>query len=129
MFRNGKKNFVMRSFFLGLLLGMMIMFENGVFAWGATNRDLIQGKKIFQGLCIQCHGIHGDGNGVAAPALMEKPANFTDPNLWKMGDDAFFIHIIRRGRKIMPAFWDVLKPQEIRDVLSYEKTFRKNSPN
>jgi mono/diheme cytochrome c family protein len=56
---------------------------------------------------------------------MQKPANFTDPNLWKGHDDAFFIHVIRRGRGVMAPYWDVLKPQQILDVLSYEKTFRK----
>lgn len=85
----------------------------------------VQGKKIFRGLCIQCHGVNGDGNGVAAPALMEKPANFTDPATWRMGDDAFFINVIKNGRKIMPGFWDTINPQQIRDVLSYEKTFLK----
>ena len=42
-----------------------------------------------------------------------------------MGDDAFFINVIKNGRKIMPGFWDTLKPQQILDVLSYEKTFLK----
>ena len=120
-----KKKSVMRSFFLGLILGMTILPENGIFAWGATVGDPVQGKKIFRGLCIQCHGVNGDGNGVAAPALMEKPANFTDPATWRMGDDAFFINVIKNGRKIMPGFWDTINPQQIRDVLSYEKTFLK----
>lgn len=106
-----------------VLGGALILSEWGVAF--ASPGDPVRGKKIFQGLCIQCHGVKGDGNGIAAPALMEKPANFTDPKTWKMGDEAFFIHVIRRGRNIMPAFWDVIDPQETRDVLSYERTFLK----
>ena len=102
-----------------------ILFASCMVSSAFGEGNPIEGKKVFQGFCIQCHGIHGDGNGVAAPALMEKPANFTDPNLWKMGDDAFFIHIIRKGRKIMPGFWDTLNSQQILDVLSYEKTFKR----
>ena len=109
-----------------VILSILLIMTHGISsAFGAGNP--VEGKKVFQGWCIQCHGIKGDGNGVAAPALMEKPANFTDPDLWKMGDDKFFIHIIRKGRKIMPGFWDTLSHQQILDVLSYEKTFRKKS--
>jgi len=103
--------------------GVLLLIQSGISAWGMPQGNPAAGKKTFLSFCVQCHGVNGDGKGLAAAALMEKPANFTDPALWKMGDDAFFIHIIRRGRKIMPAFWDVLKPQEIRDVLAYEKTF------
>ena len=109
---------------IGAALGVAPIFSENGLALGSPG-DPVRGKKIFQGLCIQCHGVKGDGNGIAAPALMEKPANFTDPKTWKMGDEAFFIHVIRRGRKIMPAFWDVIDPQETRDVLSYERTFLK----
>lgn len=108
-----------------MALSLFVVFVNVLPVWGAPSGNPLEGKKVFQGFCIQCHGIHGDGNGIAAPALMEKPANFTDPNLWKMGDDAFFIHIIRKGRKIMPGFWDTLNSQQILDVLSYEKTFKR----
>ena len=110
--------------FLSAFLGVAVFLSDHSKAYGSQGNP-VRGKKIYQGLCIQCHGVKGDGNGVAAPALMEQPANFTDPKTWKMGDEAFFIHVIRRGRKIMPAFWDVIDPQEIRDVLSYERTFLK----
>ncbi len=109
---------------VALTLGMTVILSFTSTASGAPG-DPARGKKIYKGLCIQCHGVKGDGNGVAAPALMEKPANFTDPKTWQMGDEAFYIHVIRRGRKIMPAFWDVIDPQQIRDVLSYERTFLK----
>ena len=109
---------------LATFLGVSVFLSDHSTAYGSPG-DPVRGKKIYQGLCIQCHGVKGDGNGVAAPALMEQPANFTDPKTWKMGDEAFFIHVIRRGRNIMPAFWDVIDPQEIRDVLSYERTFLK----
>ncbi|EQD24968.1 MAG: hypothetical protein D084_Lepto4C00296G0001, partial [Leptospirillum sp. Group IV 'UBA BS'] len=111
--------------FLGVFFLVIQIVAGPVVAWGTTSGDPARGKKIYQGLCIQCHGVNGDGNGIAAPALMEKPANFTDPKTWQMGDEAFFIHVIRRGRKIMPPFWDVIDPQQIRDVLSYERTFLK----
>jgi mono/diheme cytochrome c family protein len=119
--RHGKSGVISLT---GFILAVTVTLSSIPVASGATG-DPVRGKKIYQGLCIQCHGVKGDGNGVAAPALMEKPANFTDPKTWQMGDEAFYIHVIRRGRKIMPAFWDVIDPQQIRDVLSYERTFLK----
>ncbi len=111
---------------IGTALGILVVgFNARIVHAGLLPGDPSRGKPIFLSFCAQCHGVKGDGNGVAAPALMQKPANFTDPNLWKGHDDAFFIHVIRRGRGVMAPYWDVLKPQQILDVLSYEKTFRK----
>ena len=93
---------------------------------GLKPGDPVRGKKIFLSFCVQCHGIKGNGNGIAAPALMNKPANFTDPTLWTSHEEAFFLETIRHGRGGMAPYWDVLTPQQIQDVLSYEKTFRKN---
>ena len=87
--------------------------------------DPVRGKKIFRSFCVQCHGIKGNGQGPAARALMNKPANFTDPALWASHDENFFLETIRHGRGGMAPYWDVLTPQQILDVLSYEKTFRK----
>ena len=93
----------------------------------ASPGDSVRGKKIYLGLCVQCHGVKGDGNGIAAPSLMHQPANFTDPNTWTH-EDSFYINIIKNGLigMVMPNFWDVLTPQQIRDVLFYEKTFKKS---
>ena len=87
--------------------------------------DPVRGKKIYRSFCVQCHGIKGNGQGPAAGALMNKPANFTDPALWASHDENFFLETIRHGRGGMAPYWDVLTPQQILDVLSYEKKFRK----
>ena len=92
---------------------------------GLKPGDPVRGKKIYRSFCVQCHGLKGNGKGLAAPALMNKPANFTDPHLWTSHDESFFLDTIRHGRGGMAPYWDVLTPQQILDVLSYEKTFRK----
>ena len=110
-----------------VLMGVAVVLITGFLqspgAW-ASPGDPVRGKKVFEGWCIQCHGVHGNGKGIAAPALMDKPANFTDPSIWNQKDD-FYINIIKNGKNVMPPFWDVLTDQQVRDVLSYEKTFKK----
>ena len=36
------------------------------------------GKAVFEGRCAICHGMQGDGKGVAAPLLAPKPRSFTE---------------------------------------------------
>ena len=41
------------------------------------NADAVAaGKKLFNNMCITCHGQDGKGDGVAAAGLTPKPANF-----------------------------------------------------
>ncbi len=94
--------------------------------WALQPGDPVNGKVIFGEYCSACHGMNGDGKGPAAPAAHEPPANFTDPDFWKGKTDAFLIHVIRRGFNGMPPYWDVMSKQDILDVYSYVKTFRKS---
>ncbi|MHB8544251.1 MAG: c-type cytochrome [Leptospirales bacterium] len=110
----------------GMIAAIFILVGTGVPAWALTPADPVHGKEIYQSFCIQCHGVKGDGKGLAAPAAFGQPANFTDPNFWKGKTDAFLIHVIRRGLIGMPPYWDVITRQDTLDVFSYEKTFRKH---
>jgi mono/diheme cytochrome c family protein len=48
--------------------------------------DLInEGKKIFQTVCITCHGADGKGDGPAASSLSPHPRNFTSKDNWING--------------------------------------------
>lgn len=123
----GTRKIRFNGWILGVLLGgLLIGFLDLPTAWALTPGDPVHGKKIYRSFCIQCHGVKGNGKGVAAPAAFGQPANFTDPNFWKGKTDAFLIHVIRRGLLGMPPYWDVITRQDTLDVFSYEKTFRKH---
>ncbi|MHB1286698.1 MAG: c-type cytochrome [Leptospirales bacterium] len=111
---------------LGMLVALLVGILDASSGWALTPGDPVHGKDIYQSYCIQCHGVKGNGKGWAAPAIIGTPANFSDPNFWKGKTDAFLIHVIRRGRKGMPPYWDVMSRQDILDVFSYEKLFRKH---
>jgi mono/diheme cytochrome c family protein len=46
-------------------------------AGGGASPSLVMGEQLFQQNCSTCHGVNGDGKGVAAPLLDPRPRDFT----------------------------------------------------
>lgn len=44
-----------------------------------------EGEKIFQSVCVSCHGADGKGDGVAGASLNPHPRNFTSKDNWING--------------------------------------------
>jgi mono/diheme cytochrome c family protein len=62
-----------------------------------TPESIASGKKLFDKLCVECHGEKGDGHSAIAAAMKEgevKPSNLTD-DLWDHGsaDGDLFVDI------------------------------------
>jgi quinohemoprotein ethanol dehydrogenase len=69
--------------------------------------DLAQGKRVFQDSCVICHGEDGrGGHGGGAP-------------LDAVASLGAVIETVDAGRNSMPAFRDILSPEQIRDVAGY----------
>lgn len=105
--------------------------EVKVVSAGATERVKLvtEGKTVFEANCAGCHGIAGDGNGAAAAALNPKPRNFVLAN-YKYppnAKDSDLTMSIQNGIKgsAMPAWKDTLKPDQIKSVIAYVRTFKK----
>ncbi len=96
--------------------------------------NLQEGKKVWNGGCIACHGADGKG----AP---QSYTVFTRPDTWPdmtrcdqttpEPDSAYKAVILHGGRglgfsQIMPAFGDLLTDAQIDDVIGYLRTFCKN---
>lgn len=47
----------------------------------SLNREVVEGKEIFNRYCIACHGADGKGNGPEAYRLETKPTDFTSGNI------------------------------------------------
>ena len=91
---------------------------------------LNKGKQIYQEYCMACHGVNGDGKGVAAKGLEVPPRNFT-LGIIKFGDvvsgerphdEAIYKTLDHglNGTAMLP--WD-LKEEQKEAVWQYIKTF------
>lgn len=70
----------------GLVLGLALCSVSPT--WGAESETNIQvswGKDLFLRYCASCHGEEGKGNGPAAAALKNPPANLTALSLARGG--------------------------------------------
>jgi mono/diheme cytochrome c family protein len=106
--------------------------EDKIFAGGvyATAKQLNDGKSLYTEYCMPCHGVKGDGNGVAAKGLSVPPRNFK-LGQFKFGKvvsgelphDQDFFDILKKGLNgtaMLP--WD-LTDQQMFNVVQYIKTF------
>lgn len=104
-----------------------IIFAGGVVA---PTHDLNAGKMLYTEYCMACHGVTGEGNGVAAKGLQVPPRNLTQGK-YKFGNvvagelphDEAFYKILKNGlhgTAMLP--WDMTDKQMFQ-VVQYIKTF------
>jgi len=91
------------------------------------------GKKIYEKRCLMCHGEEGDGDGPGAERLNPPPRDFTEAG-YKIkttgeedpvpNDDDIY-RMIKDGMPgtAMPGWADILKEQEMWDLVLYLKMF------
>jgi cytochrome c oxidase subunit 2 len=110
----------------GFLLGLALTFGIGASilaigltesssasAGGADGVALLEGQRTYVARCASCHGANGGGN--IGPALGNGVVVENYPDI------ASQIRVISEGRGVMPAFANVLTPDEIEAVASYER--------
>jgi mono/diheme cytochrome c family protein len=87
------------------------------------------GEEIFRSTCIGCHGADGMGAPRTTVGFAVPLPDFTDCNFTTREARSDWTAIVRDGgpvrglSRIMPAFRDLLTPQEIERVVSYVQTF------
>lgn len=95
----------------------------------ASEATLAQGKEIYSRTCVTCHGVGGKGDGPAAMAFEQKPADFTDAAHSAYYSDSGRIHIIEKGVADTPMVgWEnILDADEIQAVYGYVRSLRVTS--
>ena len=124
------------SFALTMVLGFSSCSENHFHEGKVLGGKYIEaeelnlGKQIYSEYCMACHGVKGDGKGVAAKGLVPPPRDFTK-GLFKFGwvvsgerpTDKSLHKLIRHGLNgtaMLP--WDMSHDQ-VQAVIQYIKTF------
>lgn len=129
----------MRNRLLAAVIGLLGAATQAHAAGGAgaaspNQQEIDTGRLIYQQQCAACHGVKGEGKPGwekrdALGELLPPPHDPTG-HTWKHAD-AMLYKTIREGwrdpfnktkRQTMPAYKDVLTPQETRAVISYLKT-------
>ena len=85
--------------------------------------DAAAGKKVYEGVCVTCHGKEGKGDGPASMALNPRPRSFSDQAVVAKSDKEIF-DTITRGRPGTPmaSFEKTLTEQERWDILVYVRS-------
>jgi mono/diheme cytochrome c family protein len=78
-----------------------------------ASAELREGAEVYGARCASCHGRDGDGG--SGPALGDGRVAERYPEI------ADHIAVVRDGRRGMPAWEDILTPEEIEAVVRYER--------
>jgi cytochrome c6 len=80
------------------------------------------GEALYKSKCVACHG--ADGKGETAIGKANKLRDFGSADVQKQSDDELS-GIITSGKGKMPAYGKSLKPEQVKDLVSYIRTFKK----
>ena len=91
----------------------------------AERPSLARGQELYRENCAGCHGTNGAGDGPDTAHLAVPPTKFSD-RAFMRGEtprDAFNVIMLGRQKSGMPAWGDVLSPQQAWDLVSYLWSF------
>lgn len=92
-------------------------------AASAQGPSVEEGKRLFLGICAQCHG--PDGSGAMMRQMMPKIGDLTSPELHGRLTDDQIAELIKNGRDKMPPMGQMFKPEQIRSIIAYVRTLKK----
>ena len=83
------------------------------------------GKKIFNQMCVLCHGLQGKGNGEAGLSLERKPANFLSLKVINETDGNIFWKITH-GKAPMATYEELLTEDQRWKLVNYIRELEVN---
>ena len=107
---------------------LVLVVRSGAVAAPASQRDVQEGKALFDRQCASCHGPGGRGDGPSAAGLATKPADLTDGRVMNPLPDEFLVNVIRGGgpaeglAPTMPPFEKFLSEGQTLQVVAYVRT-------
>ena len=112
-----KKSIKILAFFcLTVLAAVTLAASSLTPATSAFSADIL-GKDLFKKNCAGCHGANGTGGKGPNLTTEKKQAKWQD-------SDEKLIAKINKGAFGMPAFADKLKPEEIKTISDYVRSFK-----
>jgi len=88
-------------------------------AWQEVNA----GEKVYDSLCVACHGVYGHGDGRAAATLSVPLRDLSDLSYQSQVSDTELLRIVAEGKGAMPGAADVLSSQELHAAITFLRVF------
>src|SRR3989338_6526186 len=91
-----------------------------------TAEHLAAGKRLYETMCVVCHGKTGQGDGLVAQKF-PKPQPFSSDYMKRLPPGRIY-HAITVGSYIMGSYASQLSPQERWQVVHYVETLQRGTP-
>ena len=101
-------------------LSALVVFVLGMGAGSASYGD--DGAALYKTKCAACHG--ADGKGETTIGKANKLRDLGSEDVQKLSD-ADLTAIVTSGKNKMPAYGKSLKPEQIKDLVAFVRTFKK----
>ncbi len=88
--------------------------------------SITEGKKIYESMCVICHGDKGKGNGAAGVSLSPRPANFLAITVRHESDGAIFWKL-SEGNAPMAAYKGLLSETQRWQLVNYIRKLEDSS--
>nr|WP_315158699.1 cytochrome c [uncultured Flavobacterium sp.] len=83
-----------------------------------------EGKRIFEQMCVLCHGVKGKGNGEAGLTLDKKPANFSAFKVKNESDGVIFWKLTN-GKPPMASYEELMTEDQRWQLVNYIRELEK----
>jgi len=83
-----------------------------------NQKATMEGKEIYNQMCVICHGMNGEGNGEAGLTLDRKPVSFLAINTKNETDGAIFWKLTE-GKAPMASYSELLREDELWKLVNY----------
>ncbi len=85
----------------------------------AVNEKLLQrGEDRYKVFCTPCHGLQGDGNGIAAVRGMKHPPSYHIERL-RQAPNGYFYDVITNGFGVMYSYSERISPRDRWAIIAY----------
>ena len=89
----------------------------------SDERNLAQGKRLFETFCLVCHGAQGKGDGPLVPKI-PNPPSYTSERVRGMAPGQLF-HVVSWGSGRMPSYASQISEHDRWLIVSYVEALRR----